>query len=465
MSTSTVQHPRPDGFDTREFEYLPKVAEHSILLQEYESSLGLTSDRASIEASNSEGYLDAALPAWALAAGSVAAMATAINRYCRARDLPEQRYELRAERIAASFTGDRVMRIDGEPISGFAELSGFFRTTDGWVRTHGNYPHHRSRLLAALDLPDDADRQSTAVRIGALTAADIEARAVAAGAIAVRVRNESEWSASEQGRAAAAGSLVGITTRIDRAPVAPADGAAPLAGIRVLDFTRVIAGPTATRALALLGADVLRIDPPQLLEIGWQHQENGQGKRSSLLDLRRAPDLAIARELIGTADVLVTGYRRGALERFSLDSAGIVHGRVNAWGDTGPWADRRGFDSIVQAASGISLIEGSGSPGALPAQALDHATGYLLAAGIIDALTARRTDGCGRDVATSLARTAASLLALPGRAREHAAATQPTSAALVTHGAVTVARPALAAYDDYPFPARPWGADEPAWQG
>lgn len=446
------------------------MAEYSILLREYESSLGLSSDLASIEASNSEGYLEAALPVWALAAGSVAALATAINRYRKARGLPEQRHELRAERIAASFAGDRVMRIDGEPISGFAELSGFFGTPDGWVRTHGNYPHHRSRLLAALELPDDADRRSTAARIGALAATDIEARAATAGAIAVRVRSEAEWSASEQGRAAASGPLVEITARIDRTSVKPPDGAAPLAGIRVLDFTRVIAGPTATRALALLGADVLRIDPPQLLEIAWQHQENGQGKRSSLLDLRRAPDLAMARELIGTADVLVTGYRRGALERFGLDSPGtispgIVHGRVNAWGDTGPWADRRGFDSIVQAASGISLIEGSGSPGALPAQALDHATGYLLAAGIIDALAARRTDGRGRDVVTSLARTAASLLTLPGRTLEHAQPTQPSSAAVVTHGTVTVARPALAAYDDYPFPAHAWGTDEPAWQG
>lgn len=441
------------------------MAEYSLLLHEYESSLGLTSDRASIEASNSEGYLAAALPVWALAAGSVAALATAINRYREASGLPEQRHELRAERIAASFTGDRVMRIDGEPISGFAELSGFFRATDGWVRTHGNYPHHRSRLLDALELLDDADRQSTAARIGVLAAADIEARAAAAGAIAVRVRNESEWSASEQGHAAAEGPLVGIATRIDRAAVRPADGAAPLAGIRVLDFTRVIAGPTATRALALLGADVLRIDPPQLLEIAWQHKENGQGKRSALLDLGRTPDLAIARELIGAADVLVTGYRPGALEQFGLDCPGIVHGRVNAWGDTGPWADRRGFDSIVQAASGISLIEGSGSPGALPAQALDHATGYLLAAGIVDALAARRTDGRGRDVVTSLARTAASLLALPGRTLEHAQPTQPTSAALVTHGTLTAARPALAAYDDYPFPAHTWGTDEPAWQG
>ncbi len=442
---------------------------YSILLGEYESPLGLASDPASIKALNSNGFLAAALPVWALAAGSMAALATAINRYRRALDLPEQRHELSAERIAASFTGDRVMRIDGAPISGFAELSGFFRAADGWIRTHGNYPHHRSRLLAALELPDGADRQTTAARIGALTAADVETRAAGVGAIAVRVRSESEWSASEPGRAAAHGPLVGITTRDDYAAwnPRPAEGAAPLTGIRVLDFTRVIAGPTATRALALLGADVLRIDPPQLLEIGWQHQENGQGKRTALLDLRRAADLAIARELLGTADVLVTGYRPCALERLGLGTVrvGTVHARVNAWGDAGPWADRRGFDSIVQAASGISLLEGSGSPGALPAQALDHATGYLLAAGIIDALAARGTDGHGRDVATSLARTAASLLALPGRTREHPQPTQPSSASLVTHDGVTVARPALAAYDDYPFPAHAWGTDEPAWQG
>ena len=256
---------------------------------------------------------------------------------------------------------------------------------------------------------------------------------------------------------------------------------APLAGVRVLDLTRVIAGPVATRTLALLGADVLRVDPPDPAEIEWQHLDTGQGKRSAVLDLRDATGLRTAQDLLDAADVLVTGYRPGSIEALGLRvPPGVVTGRVSAWGDTGPWAGRRGFDSIVQAASGIALLEGrDGVPGALPAQALDHASGYLLAAGIVDALRLRgdevgRGDGVRRDVSVSLARTATWLLDLPGRDPLHPPATVPrrpepgggpggTGDETVTHGSVTTARPALPGYDDYPHPARPWTSDTPTW--
>ena len=189
----------------------------------------------------------------------------------------------------------------------------------------------------------------------------------------------------------------------------------PLTGIRVLDLTRVIAGPVATRALALLGAEVLRLDPPQLPELPIQHIETGQGKWSALLDLATDAGLARVNDLLKTADILVTGYRPGAIERYGFERPpGLVHARVSAWGTSGPWAHRRGFDSIVQAASGISLVEGDREhPGALPAQALDHASGYLLAAAALDALSARDADGRGRDVSVSLARTARHLLQAP----------------------------------------------------
>lgn len=131
-------------------------------------------------------------------------------------------------------------------------------------------------------------------------------------------------------------------------------------------------------------------------------------------------------------------------------------------GDIGPWAGRRGFDSIVQAASGISLIEGTHTPGALPAQALDHATGYFLAAGIVDALTERLVEGRGRTVAAALARTANWLLTQP-RSAELADTTQPGDDTLVTHAGRRTARPAAADYDDYAFPARPWGRDAATW--
>jgi crotonobetainyl-CoA:carnitine CoA-transferase CaiB-like acyl-CoA transferase len=249
--------------------------------------------------------------------------------------------------------------------------------------------------------------------------------------------------------------------RDDAAARTLAGGALPLAGVRVLDLTRVLAGPVCGRTLALFGADVLRLDPPAPAEIGWQQLDTGQGKRTAILDLRT--DLARGQELLDAADVLVTGYRPGAIEAFGLrPPPGLIRARVNAWGDAGPWAGRRGFDSIVQAVSGIALIESAdgATPGALPAQALDHATGYLLAASIIDALVDRAADGRGRDLAAALARTAAWLLDRPDREPGHAPAAAPTARSAVTHGTRTTARPAIPGFDDYPFPAHPWGSDQ-----
>ena len=412
--------------------------------------------------------LAARLPVFALAAGAVVAFAQAANRVRAAAGVRPRPVRLDPERIAASFSGDRMLRLSGTPIDGFADLSGFFRARDGWVRTHANYPHHRARLLRALDVPADAGREQVADRIRGLDAATVETAAVAHDAIAVRVRDEAQWRSSEPGRAVAAEPLVAVTRRSDSgrmAAPAPTE-TAPLAGVRVLDTTRVIAGPVASRALALLGATVLRIDPPHLPEIEWQHLENGQGKRSALLDLRDPREAATFRALLADADILLSGYRPGALEALIGDIGairpGLLRGRVCAWGSTGPWAGRRGFDSIVQAASGIAVVESDGdAPGALPAQALDHASGYLLAAGVLDAYAAG--DGTGRDVTVSLARTGVWLLDAPGRRTAAPRPTLPGAATVTAHGAVTAARPAVADYPDHPFPARPWGGDPPSW--
>ncbi|PTR27602.1 CoA transferase family III [Rhodococcus sp. OK519] len=413
-------------------------------------------------------FLTARLPAYDLAVTAVSAFTSAANALRVQAGLPPHSSTVQPERIAASFSGDRVFRRDGEPVTAFAELSGFFETADGWIRTHANYPHHRVRLLSALGLTDECDRDRFARHVATLSAAHVEDLAAANGAIAVRVRTEREWASSEPGTAAASGDLVTTDARPDRGdPGVSGTATAPLAGVRVLDLTRVIAGPVASRALALLGAEVLRIDPPQLPEIGWQHLENGQGKRSALLDLRDGRELERFRDLLARADVLLTGYRPGALEALTGDPAetrpGLIHGRVCAWGRRGPWASSRGFDSIVQAASGVALIEGDGCPGALPAQVLDHASGYLLASGVIDALALRRDDGAGRDVDVSLARTAAWLLAAPGRNAAPPPARLPGPDTVVTHGAITTARPPIAEFADYPFPARTWGTDAPSW--
>ncbi|EPH42811.1 putative CaiB/baiF CoA-transferase family protein C7orf10 like protein [Streptomyces aurantiacus JA 4570] len=189
-------------------------------------------------------------------------------------------------------------------------------------------------------------------------------------------------------------------------PPLPSGDAGPLlpaAGLRVLDLTRVIAGPVATRTLALLGADVLRVDPPHLPELPDQHADTGFGKRSTALDLADRADRRAFEDLLAGADVVVTGYRPGTLDRFGLAPEalaerrpGLVVAQLSAWGTTGPWSGRRGFDSLVQAASGIAVTEGAPDrPGALPAQALDHGTGHLLAAAVLRSLSERATEGAG----------------------------------------------------------------------
>ncbi|AOW94608.1 hypothetical protein BFN03_07755 [Rhodococcus sp. WMMA185] len=437
-------------------------------MRDYDRGAGVTTDPARICCGDRGDYLAARLPVFALAAGSVAALTAAVDRRLVADGREPRRWHLHPDRIAASFTSDRLLRVAGSPVPGFAELSGFLATADGWVRTHANYPHHRSRLLASLDLPDDADRSALAARVATMTAQDVEDLAAGAQAVAAWVRSESEWAADPAGRAAASGHLVHTTSHGDTAQPRSArvDSDRPLAGVRVLDLTRVIAGPVATRTLALLGADVLRIDPPAIPEIDIQHRDTGQGKRTALLDIHSGDGRAILAALLADTDVVVSGYRPGALDDvFAALPAPPVRARLCAWGFAGPWAQRRGFDSIVQAASGISLVEGAhGTPGALPAQALDHATGYLLAAGIIDALTAVRRDGRMRTVEVSLARTAACLLGAGDRVATPAAAAAPDASCLVEHGNLFSARPALFEYADYPFPARPWGEDRPVWE-
>jgi crotonobetainyl-CoA:carnitine CoA-transferase CaiB-like acyl-CoA transferase len=374
-------------------------------------------------------------------------------------------------RVAGSFRSDRLLRVDGRPVQGFAPLSGFWPTADGWVRTHGNYPHHAQRLRDLLDLPATAGPEELRPALAGARALDLEERAAAVGALLVAVREPDTWRVTAQARAVTAASLV-LREQLGDASARSwsTHPERPLSGVRVLDLTRVIAGPVAGRDLALAGADVLRVDPPAPAEISWQHLDTGQDKHSTVLDLEQRPQDLEA--LLAGADVVLTGYRPGALDRFGLAPSalaarhpGIVVGRISAWGEAGPWSGRRGFDSLVQAVSGIALRESRDgrTPGALPAQALDHASGHLLAAGVLTALADQRRDGGSAGVAVSLARTAAALLALPGSTP--APADEPEWP-LSQGGGVVCAAPVLAfdgAPVDYARVGAPWGADPAAW--
>ncbi|MDH2390395.1 CoA transferase [Streptomyces sp. HNM0663] len=380
-----------------------------------------------------EGALPSALPVMELARAAVAGCSLAAAEFAARRreggSVPGVRVDDGA--VTAAFLSDRLVRVDGAAPTTFAPLSRFWRTADGWVRTHANYPHHRARLLAALGLPDraganaDAEAEAVAAELAVRRALEVEETVYAAGGLAVAVRSPEEWAAHEQGALSAKHPLLtverlgGGPRRSPAGPAGPADGTpSPAAGLRVLDLTRVLAGPIATRTLALLGADVLRVDDPGLAESQDVYDDTGLGKRSTLLDLRGSGgDRRVFEELLARADVVVLGYRPGALEQLpglspeelAARHPGLVIGRLSAWGRYGPWAARRGFDSLVQAATGIAVTEAAGedAPGALPTQALDHATGYLLAAGVLRALTDRCEEGGARLVDVALARTAA----------------------------------------------------------
>ncbi len=357
-----------------------------------------------------------------LALGSLQALATAVSAEATHAGTGS-RITLTSEGVAAAFASFTHLRVNGAAPAGFAPLSGFRRAADGWIRLHANYPHHEQALLKALEAKN-ADDVDAALR--GISAAAVEQSVTACGGLAARVRTPAEWAASPPGRSLASEPWIRTSTvavpNVKLPAVDPSRGL--LAGLRVLDLTRVIAGPSGSRILGALGADVLRVDPPALPEIGHQHVDTGFDKRSAVADLQQPGAQGEVRSLLAEADVVLIAYRGGSLARFGLDPAslredfpGLAVVSLDAWGDSGPWAGRRGFDSIVQAATGISHVYGTGQgedwrPGALPVQALDHATGLGMAAAAVALVSARRR-GLSGSAHLSLARTALELMRLP----------------------------------------------------
>ncbi|MGC5012459.1 CoA transferase [Streptosporangium sp. DT93] len=370
---------------------------------------------------------------------------------------------------AVAFRDERHLRIDGTAVNLWAPLSGDYRTADGWVRLHCNFDHHRDAALAALALPAGAAPDAVAHACAVRDAVEIEEAVTRAGGCAAAMRDRAGWLEHPQFRAVAASPLVRLT-RVDGSdhlvgsgsgsssggvgvretagarggpPVGSggrvrdgiegrvkgggeaevgsgvgakggAGGGRALEGIRVLDLTRVLSGPYATRVLASHGARVLRVGAEHLPEVPGAVIGSAFGKRSCHLDLRTEEGRAGLRALVAGADVFVQSYRPGALEALGFGPGelaairpGIVCVDVSAYGRQGPWAGGRGFDSLVQMACGIAHEGGDGSrPRPLPAQVLDHATGHLAAFGAVAALLRRSAEGGSWRVELSLARTA-----------------------------------------------------------
>lgn len=383
---------------------------------------------------------------------------------------------------ASAWFHSSIRPIGWELESVWDAVAGDYASRDGWIRLHTNAAAHRAAVLAVLDVPED--RAAVSQAVGRWSAEELESAVVAHGGAAAAMRSLAQWREHPQGRSVAREPLVwSQRTSVAVRPEAPfGQEGRPLAGLRVLDLTRVLAGPVATRLLAGWGAQVLRIDPPD-----WDEPsvvpEVTLGKRCARLDLRSVEAKTVLLELLAGADIVLHGYRPDALEHLGLGDdvrqsvrPGLIDVSLDAYGWSGPWKNRRGFDSLVQMSSGIAdagrLATGAQQPVPLPVQALDHATGYLLAASALTALVQRALDGMGSQWRTSLARMAELLISTGtpnANVEAFAAPKRPLPTELIEHtswgDAHRLAPPLIVrgAPLQWALPARRLGSDPAQW--
>ena len=357
------------------------------------------------------GRLPGPFPTSELLAETVGLVGLTLARLC---GQPPERIEVDA-RLCAFWADTSCQPVGWTPPELWNPLSAAFKGADGWIRLHANASHHKTALLCALGCIDTVEAVTAAIAVQ--NVAVLEEKIIGQKGAAARMITWQDWQTHPQGQAIAQTDLVEWTTKAATAPrhlrQLDLKSARPLTGLKVLDLTRVLAGPVATRTLAGLGAQVLRIDPASWDDAGVL-QDTTLGKYCSELDLKDPADRARFEDLLRQADLLVHGYRPGALEGLGYGPAmrerinpGLIELSLSAYGVHGPWAQRRGFDSLVQFSTGIADLcrNAGGKPGKLPVQALDHATGYIMAACCLEAL---RLAQSGRVVTarTSLARMA-----------------------------------------------------------
>ena len=349
---------------------------------------------------------------------ALAAVGLAVSDLWDLRTGRRQEISVDTRQATASLRSGRYMQMDGAPISNERNtVVGVYPAKNGhWSYLHCNFPNHRAAALSVLGVPED--REAVRKAVARWDALELEEAIIAANGAGGMVRTIEEWAQHPQATAIAALPLMEIVKMGDSPPEKLPDGDRPLSGIRVLDLTRVLAGPTCARTLAEHGADVLKITGAHLPNIGSQEYDTGHGKLSAHLDLREQKDLETLRGLVREADVFSQGYRPGTLGKRGLSSEalaklrpGIVYVSLSAFSHMGPWASRRGFDTVVQTVSGISSRQGEMFPGDAPGpqfypvSAIDYLTGYLMAFGALVALARRVREGGSWLVRTSLAQT------------------------------------------------------------
>lgn len=347
---------------------------------------------------------------------TLAASGLAATELWQLRTGRRQQVTVDLRQAAAALRSGHYLQIAGTDISTERNpIMGFYPTKDGrWSYLHCNFPNHRAAALSVLGVAEDHEAVTRAV--ATWNAADLEEAIIAAKGAGGMARTQAEWAKHPQGVAVAALPLMEIVRIGDSAPEPLPAGDRPLSGIRVLDLTRVLAGPTGARTLAEHGAEVMRITGAHLPSLGYQELDTGHGKLSAHLDLRAPGDVETLRGLLRKADVFSQGYRPGTLasrglspEELAAIRPGLVYVSLCAFSHAGPWASRRGFDTVIQTVSGITIRQAECFPGKSPGpqfypiSAIDYCTGYLMAFGAMVALARRAREGGSWLVRISLA--------------------------------------------------------------
>jgi crotonobetainyl-CoA:carnitine CoA-transferase CaiB-like acyl-CoA transferase len=349
-------------------------------------------------------------------AGSAAlgAIGLAVSDLWRLRTGAPQTVSVDSHAAAASLRSNTYVLRDGQKPVSWDPLTGHYPTRDGrHMFIHTNHPHHRAGALRIAGAKGET-REALAEAVAGWEGLAIEEAIAAGGCVGGLTRSREEWNAHPHGIAVAKLPLIDIV-KIGDAPAEPLPkGDRPLAGVRAFDLTRVLAGPTSGRVLAENGADVLHVAAPHLPYQTELLMDTGHGKRCAWIDLATPAGVETMKALLKEADIFTQGYRPGTLagRGFSPETVaalrpGIVCVSLCAYGHEGPWATRRGFDSIVQNVTGLAATQSSlDKPRNMPVQALDYIAGYLGALGAMVALARRVEQGGSWLVRVSLVQVA-----------------------------------------------------------
>jgi crotonobetainyl-CoA:carnitine CoA-transferase CaiB-like acyl-CoA transferase len=387
-----------------------------ILSEIWTSAGGEASALETVRLTGEEPQLPSSFRVAAAAQVSVAAAGLAAAQIWKLRSGHSQDVAVDMRHAVVECRSERYLRVDDKPPPpAWDKIAGVYKTGDQrFVRLHTNFPHHRDAVCKVLGCR--AERDAVQAALLQWDGEAFETEAYESGGVVALMRSHQEWSATPQAKALAELPLISIEKIGDAAPKPWPEGDRPLAGIRVLDLSRVIAGPVAGRTLAAHGADVLLISGPDLPAIPWLTIDTGRGKLTSFVDLKSENGRKTLRGLLAGADIFSQGYRPQAIAALGLSpeaaaeiSPGIICVTLSAYGHAGPWAGRRGFDSLVQTATGFNHAEGQAAgidgPKELPAQMLDHATGYFMAFGAMMARARQFREGGSWHVRVSLAQT------------------------------------------------------------